>query len=83
LTTITIGNSVTSIGTNAFQNCISLTTITIPNSVTSIGFAAFLGCINLGTVTITNGQLGITSPTVNPPGVDFFGATVATILPPP
>ena len=43
-TELTIGNSVTSIGSLAFCDCRSLTTITIPNSVTSIGERAFSGC---------------------------------------
>ena len=41
---ITIGDSVTSIGDYAFYNSTSLTEITIPNSVTSIGDRAFSGC---------------------------------------
>ncbi len=44
LTSVTIGNSVTSIGDYAFSYCSSLTSITIPNSVTSIGEEAFLNC---------------------------------------
>ena len=36
LTSVTIPNSVTSIGGGAFVGCTSLTSITIPNSVTSI-----------------------------------------------
>ena len=44
LKTLTIGNSVTSIGGYAFSGCSSLTSITIPNSVTSIGRGAFSGC---------------------------------------
>ena len=39
--TVTIGNSVTSIGSNAFYGCTSLTSVTIPDSVTSIGDYAF------------------------------------------
>ena len=52
LTSITIPNSVTSIGEEAFRNCNSLTSITIPNSVTSIGKNAFFGCTNLKSITI-------------------------------
>ncbi len=37
LTSVTIPNSVTSIGDEAFYDCTSLTNVTIPNSVTSIG----------------------------------------------
>ena len=52
LTSITIPNSVTSIGIYAFENCSGLTSITIPNSVTNIGYAAFSGCQGLTSVTI-------------------------------
>ena len=37
LTSVTIPNSVTSIGDYAFWYCTSLTSVTIPNSVTNIG----------------------------------------------
>ena len=50
LTSVTIPNSVTSIGERAFYDCIRLTSITIPNSVTSIGDYAFSSCTALMTV---------------------------------
>src|SRR5664280_459920 len=47
ITSMTIPNSVTSIGDYAFFECTNLTSVTIPNSVASIGRAAFYGCTNL------------------------------------
>ena len=41
---VTIPNSVTSIGYEAFKNCTGLTSVTIGNGVTSIGNGAFTGC---------------------------------------
>jgi hypothetical protein len=86
LISIIIPNSVTSIDDFAFDSCTALTSVTIGNLVTSIGANAFNSCIALATVTIAaNNQLGITSPTNNPPGVQFFGAlqNVATVVPTP
>lgn len=54
LTSITIPDSVTSIGEWAFS-CTGLTSLTIPDSVTSIGCYAFYGCQNnLTSVTFEN-----------------------------
>ena len=50
MTSITIPNSVTSIGESTFYNCSSLTSITIPNSVTSIGECTFAYCENIENV---------------------------------
>jgi hypothetical protein len=52
LTSITIPNSVTSIGDYAFSNARKLTSITIPNSVTSIGYFAFGNAWGLTSITI-------------------------------
>ena len=58
-TSVSIPNSVTSIGYNAFYNCINLTSVTIPNSVTSIGNSAFYWCSGLTSVTIPNSVTSI------------------------
>ena len=61
LTSITIPNSVTSIGQNAFYKCSGLTSITIPNSVTSIGAGAFYGCTSLTSINIPSSVTSIDS----------------------
>ena len=50
--TISIGDQVTSIGSNAFIGCSSVTAITIPDSVTSLGDLVFYGCTNLASAVI-------------------------------
>ena len=59
LTSVTIPNSVTSIGWGAFVGCYGLTSVTIPNSVTSIGQSAFEGCSGLTSITIPNSVTSI------------------------
>ena len=63
LTSITIPNSVTSIGESAFGSCTSLANITIPNSVTSIGESAFYNCTSLTSITILSGVTSIANYT--------------------
>ena len=59
LASITIPNSVTSIGDYAFSGCSGLTSITIPNFVISIGSSAFSGCSGLTGITIPNSVTSI------------------------
>ena len=63
LTSVTIPNSVTSIGSSTFYNCSSLTSVTIPNSVISIGSHTFYNCSSLASVTIPNSVTSIGSST--------------------
>ena len=50
LTSVTIGDGVTSIEDHAFNDCDSLTSVIIPDSVTSIGSYAFRDCYSLEAV---------------------------------
>ena len=59
ITSITIPNTVTTIGDLAFLMCSGLTSVTIPNSVTSIGLGAFSNCTGLTSVTIPNSVTSI------------------------
>ena len=54
LTSVTIGNSVTSIENDAFHGCSGLTSVDIPNSVTNIGGGAFYNCSGLTSIDIPN-----------------------------
>jgi hypothetical protein len=54
LKTITIPNSVETIGIDAFNDCRLLETITIPNSVETISAGTFYACFSLETVILGN-----------------------------
>ncbi len=54
-----IPDSVTSIGSGAFENCKSLASIKIPDSLTSIEDNAFFNCINLTSVDLPNSIISI------------------------
>jgi len=54
ISTVLIGDSVTSIGNSAFYNCDNLISVSIPDSVTSIGTWAFAVCSKLTSIIIPN-----------------------------
>ena len=54
ITSITIPDSVTSIGYSVFFGCASLSEIIIPDSVTSIEVSSFRGCSSLAEISIPN-----------------------------
>ena len=59
ITTVVIGNGVTSIGDYAFNRCTSLESITIPDGVTSIDYNAFGHCTSLNNINIPDGVTSI------------------------
>lgn len=58
LTTVELGNGVTSVGDNAFSKCTALKSINIGDDVTSIGKNAFNGCTALTNANIGSGAIG-------------------------
>ena len=59
LTSVTIPNTVTSIGDFAFSSCGNLTSVTISGSVISLGQGVFQNCFSLKSVTICDGVTSI------------------------
>ena len=49
---VTLGNGISSIGSNTFNYCGNLTTVTLGNGITSIGEQAFMWCENLTSINI-------------------------------
>ena len=55
LASVTIPETVTSIGYRAFENCSYLERVTLPESITSIGHSVFQDCVRLKDVNIPGG----------------------------
>jgi hypothetical protein len=72
VTSVIIGDGITSINVAAFSNCSSLTSVKIGSSVTSIGPQSFSGCSGLTSITI---PLSVTSISSNA----FFGSGLGIV----
>ncbi len=59
LTTVVIGDNVSTIPDYVFYCCSGLTSVTIPDSVTSIGWSAFASCSGLTSITIPDSVTSI------------------------
>ena len=86
VSSVTIGNQVTSIGDFAFSDCKSLSDVTIGNHVTSIGECAFNNCKSLEEIILPSSVLSIgdyafayctsLEEVIIPPSVVFAGESV-------
>lgn len=56
---VVINEGITTIGANAFKNCVNLTDVTLPPSLKQIGTKAFAGCKRLTSVNLPDGVLEI------------------------
>ena len=56
LTSVVLGDRVTTIGDYAFEGCNSLTSVDIPDSITTIGTNAFAGCSSFTDVYYTGSE---------------------------
>ena len=59
LTSVTLPDSISSIGQHAFAYCVKITSIKIPSCVTNLEGYVFSGCEELGTVTFQEGLTSI------------------------
>jgi hypothetical protein len=64
-TSVTLPNSITSLGTRAFYQCFNLNSVTLPNGITNIGDSTFYYCFKLTNVTIPPGVVSIDAGAFN------------------
>ena len=74
LTTVTLPNTLTSIGANAFEYCTSLTSITLPASLTSIGDGAFNGAAISSVILLSDPKLHSSTKHSLTIGTDAFNS---------
>ena len=65
LVSVTLPDTITSIGNFAFYNCVSLTSLNLPDGVTSIGYQAFQNCWSLESINITEAVTSIGTQAFN------------------
>ena len=78
ITSLTIPNSVTSIGSSAFEGCSKLTSITIPDSVTRIGSSAFKNCTSMRRIYIPSSVTEITASSYSTSS--FYGWNSSAVI---
>lgn len=61
LTSVTIPDTITSLGEATFDGCVSLQNVTLGDGITSVGSQTFRGCISLEEIDIPSGVTGIGS----------------------
>ena len=59
LSSITLPDSLTSIGDNAFFSCFALSSVSLPNSLTNIGYGTFAYCAALTSVSLPDSLTSI------------------------
>ena len=59
MTSVTISEGITTIGTNAFEGCSNLASVNLPNSLVSINAYAFYNCSALTSITIPSSVTSI------------------------
>ncbi|GAB6391045.1 MAG: leucine-rich repeat protein [Treponematales bacterium] len=69
---VTIGNSVGSIGELAFYGCASLTSVTIPTGVTHIEYYAFTDCSGLTRVAFARSAAVVADANAFPSGASLL-----------